>query len=356
MSTIVGRCPLSIAVTAIAILAAASAQAGNISSSLPETGAKATANGANLKITNGADGSASATPVAIAGVALGKNGRAISGTAQGSGGAGIYGVNNATGAAGQFELMGAKASASDTALLAVNAASGPAASESQFGSAGVFKITNANNQSTALVVESTAGDGIDVNTKGGTAISAEGGTYAVYAESVANNSYGVYGFGESYGIYGHAEYGVAVFGNADSGGTAAEFRQSQGHCLYKGGIQWSCGVGQASIEDDRPVDGRAVLRRLAGMPVHDFRLRSYGDPQARWIGPNAEDFNAAFPLHQQADEINAGNEMGAALAAIQGLYAELRDRDAKIAGLEARLTKLEAAAAAAGGGGPQAAR
>ena len=152
-----------------------SARAADISSSLPETGAKPTANGADFKITNGANGSASATPTAILGVALGKNGRGIAGMASGAGGVAVDGTNSATGAAGRFELTGNKAGPSDSAVIGVNSASGPASNESQFGAAGLFEITNANNQGTALVARGTAGDGLDVSTKSGIALDAEGG-------------------------------------------------------------------------------------------------------------------------------------------------------------------------------------
>jgi hypothetical protein len=95
-----------------------------------------------------------------------------------------------------------------------------------------------------------------------------------------------------------------------------------------------------------PVDSRAVLARLAELPLAEWSYK--GAPEARHMGPVAEDFHAAFPLGKDDLSINPLDVAGVALAAIQGLQAEMaglagqnsvalrliEDRDREIARLE----------------------
>jgi len=59
----------------------------------------------------------------------------------------------------------------------------------------------------------------------------------------------------------------------------------------------------------------------------------------------AQDFHAAFHVGADDKSISTVDERGVALAAIQGLYADLRDRDAKIADLCGELAALKDAVA-----------
>jgi hypothetical protein len=56
------------------------------------------------------------------------------------------------------------------------------------------------------------------------------------------------------------------------------------------------------------------------------------------MGPVAQDFHATFGLGDKDTVIHGVNADGVALAAIQGLHAELKDRDATIAELKSRLS------------------
>lgn len=88
-----------------------------------------------------------------------------------------------------------------------------------------------------------------------------------------------------------------------------------------------------------PVDGREVLRKVVGMPVTRWHYKN--DLSTWYMGPVAQDFHAQFKLGDKDTVIHGVNADGVALAAIQGLAEELKDRDAKIAGLERRLQGLE---------------
>ena len=100
---------------------------------------------------------------------------------------------------------------------------------------------------------------------------------------------------------------------------------------------WTNNSDRNAKTDLRPVDGRAVLERLAALPITSWRYRN-GD--SRHIGPMAQDFHAAFGLGQDDVSIGTVDADGVALAAIQGLHREVRERDARIAALETRLHRL----------------
>ncbi len=122
-------------------------------------------------------------------------------------------------------------------------------------------------------------------------------------------------------------------------------------------VSWIPGTGAWSFTSDRetkealvPVEGRAVLERVARLPISEWNYKGY--PQ-RHIGPMAQDFHAAFPLNTNDTTLNTADLHGVALAAIQGLNQKLEDRanrlekefhetSAENAALKQRLTQLEA--------------
>ncbi|MDX2017746.1 MAG: hypothetical protein SFY95_08935, partial [Planctomycetota bacterium] len=94
-----------------------------------------------------------------------------------------------------------------------------------------------------------------------------------------------------------------------------------------------------------PIDTREVLEKLVAMDVTRWHYKS--DLKTWYMGPMAQDFQAAFGLGDKDTVIHGINADGVALAAIKGLNAKLEDqlaqRDQKIATLEERLAKLESA-------------
>jgi hypothetical protein len=100
-----------------------------------------------------------------------------------------------------------------------------------------------------------------------------------------------------------------------------------------GNAAWSFTSDEASKECFRAVDPRDILRRVAGLPITEWNYIGYTQ---RNIGPTAQDFHAAFPISEDDKSINTGHLHGVSLAAIQGLVEELKERDTRIAELEAR--------------------
>ena len=127
------------------------------------------------------------------------------------------------------------------------------------------------------------------------------------------------------------------------------------------GVRLAAGSGSWETLSDRnaktailPVDPRQVLDALIGMPVSTWRYRGQSDA-VQHIGPMAQDFYAAFGMGEDEHYIGTVDADGVALAAIQGLYQVVQEKDARISalqaqnadqekrlnGLEARLSKLE---------------
>jgi hypothetical protein len=129
-------------------------------------------------------------------------------------------------------------------------------------------------------------------------------------------------------------------------------------CTVSNGGSWSCTSDRNAKTDITPVDGREILARLATMPVQTWTAKAQ-DPSIRHIGPMAQDFAAAFGVGEDDTHIATIDAEGVALAAIQGLYEMVQEREAlttaqqaenialsqRIATLEARLASLELAMA-----------
>ena len=100
--------------------------------------------------------------------------------------------------------------------------------------------------------------------------------------------------------------------------------------MGSGGGSWSSVSDRNVKENFTPVDGRAVLDKLASIPVETWNYKSQND-DIRHIGPMA-----------QERHITAVDADGISMAAIQGLYEIAKQKDGQIAALEGRLSALEA--------------
>jgi len=110
--------------------------------------------------------------------------------------------------------------------------------------------------------------------------------------------------------------------------------------LAAGGNSWSSVSDRNLKENFKPVNTRAVLAKLVATPVTEWNMISQ-DSSIRHIGPMAQDFKASFAVGEDDRHISTSDADGVAFAAIQGLYEEVKARDARIAQLEKRLGELE---------------
>jgi hypothetical protein len=76
------------------------------------------------------------------------------------------------------------------------------------------------------------------------------------------------------------------------------------------------------------------------LPIETWTYRAE-DSRVRHIGPMAQDFYAAFGVGSDDKSISTIDADGVSLAAIQGLYQIVQEKDTRIAALEARLQRLE---------------
>ncbi len=101
-------------------------------------------------------------------------------------------------------------------------------------------------------------------------------------------------------------------------------------------------------KDFAGVDGGDVLKRVLAMPISTWVYKE--DPKVRHMGPVAEDFFSSFQLGINDKGIAISDTAGVALAAIQGLYRDVEQKNtaltARNAELEGRLATLEKLVAA----------
>jgi len=139
----------------------------------------------------------------------------------------------------------------------------------------------------------------------------------------------------------YASGGVRLF--SDSSATT-------GALLAAGSGTWSMLSDRNAKENIEPVDAGEILERVLAMPLSTWNYREQG-ASVRHLGPMAQDFHEAFGLGVSDTRIDSVDPDGVALAAIQGLNAELRaeiaalrlEKDAALEALLARLERLEGA-------------
>ena len=112
--------------------------------------------------------------------------------------------------------------------------------------------------------------------------------------------------------------------------------------LPAGSGVFSCTSDRNQKRDFSTVDGRAVLAKLAAMPISTWSYKAE-EGHVRHMGPTAQDFRAAFALGTDDKSIGHIDEAGVSLAAIQGLYQVLQEKDARIAALESDAARRAAA-------------
>jgi hypothetical protein len=107
--------------------------------------------------------------------------------------------------------------------------------------------------------------------------------------------------------------------------------------LAAGGNAWSALSDRNLKENFKPVNARAVLEKVAALPVTEWNLKSQ-PASVRHLGPMAQDFQAAFGLGEDDRYISTSDADGVALAAIQGLDQKV---EAEVAGLRAENAALK---------------
>jgi len=113
-----------------------------------------------------------------------------------------------------------------------------------------------------------------------------------------------------------------------------------GVALPGGSGSWSSLSDRNAKTNFEPVNSRAVLNRVAELPIQTWRYKTQPD-SARHIGPAAQDFYAAFAVGEDDNHITTVDADGVALAAIQGLNEIVKEKDAEIQALRKDLADLK---------------
>ena len=119
------------------------------------------------------------------------------------------------------------------------------------------------------------------------------------------------------------------------------FRSDGGYWLYSNaaanaGVTLAPGGGSWNSVSDRnmkanftAVNPREILRGVLGLPISTWNYKSQAT-SVRHIGPMAQDFFAAFKLGEGDKTISTIDPDGVALAAIQGLYEIVQEKEQQL--------------------------
>ena len=114
-----------------------------------------------------------------------------------------------------------------------------------------------------------------------------------------------------------------------------------GAYLTMGGA-WTNSSDRDRKRDFKPVDGHAVLKRLAVIPIQTWSYKQE-DATIRHMGPMAQEFHRAFALGDDDKHISTVDSEGVALAAIQALYQVVQEKDGQIRKLKKQVEELQRA-------------
>jgi trimeric autotransporter adhesin len=116
---------------------------------------------------------------------------------------------------------------------------------------------------------------------------------------------------------------------------------SAGVRLAQGSGAWESLSDRNAKTGFAPVVGRQVLERMAQLSITTWSYKTQPS-LIRHMGPTAQDFHAVFGLGEDDRYINSADADGVALAAIQGLYQVVLDKDAQIKAQQQRIEDMEA--------------
>ncbi len=114
---------------------------------------------------------------------------------------------------------------------------------------------------------------------------------------------------------------------------------STGGYLSTGGT-WTDLSDREAKENFEPLDARVVLERLTGMPITRWNFKVQR-ASARHIGPTAQDFHAAFGTGEDEKHLAPLDTAGVALAAIQGLYEIVQEKNCEVEELGSEISNLK---------------
>jgi hypothetical protein len=156
------------------------------------------------------------------------------------------------------------------------------------------------------------------------------------SENTADGGYS-FAFGHEADTNGHS--GAVVFADSSSTPVLAD---ADDEAFFQMPVNGSFSNTSSRTEKTavEPVDPSSVLETVESLDVTTWEYKNTDD--SRHMGPMAEDFHESFGLGRSEKRIGTVDADGVALAAIQGLAAELDERDEIIDEQRDRLDAHEA--------------
>lgn len=169
-------------------------------------------------------------------------------------------------------------------------------------------------------------------------------TYGRGITAHSANSIGIYASSDSsYGVWGQSKNQFGVIGEDSGTGVGVYGVSASGYAGYFAGkvaaTAYLTVSDQNAKTDFAPVNKAEVLDLIDQLPITSWAFKD--DRKLRHIGPMAQDFHAAFALNGKDDtHINLSDANGISLAAIQELNKRVKEKDQRIAALEAQVKKM----------------
>lgn len=98
---------------------------------------------------------------------------------------------------------------------------------------------------------------------------------------------------------------------------------------------------RASKTDFLPINAKAILAKVAALPLTSWAYKHEGANGVRHIGPMSQDFNKAFKVGTDDKTISTVDASGIALTAIKGLSQIVKEKDAEIATLKREMAAIK---------------
>jgi len=131
-----------------------------------------------------------------------------------------------------------------------------------------------------------------------------------------------------------------VYFGTNPNGVPPFYGGTTGCFISGGGGGWTCTSDVNTKANFTAVNSRQVLEQVASLPISSWNFKTQED-SIRHIGPMAQDFYAAFGMGEDERYINGLDADGVSLAAIQGLYSMVQEKDTKLADQATTITAQE---------------
>lgn len=199
---------------------------------------------------------------------------------------------------------------------------------------GDYAVVSGGSQNFATASDATVPGGYNNQATGTGSFAAGMGARATHSGSFvwADSTAGTFASSNNNEFNIRATGGIRIFTNS---------QYNSGVTVHSGDSTWNSLSDRNAKTNFRSVDTVELLDRLAAIPISAWNYKANTD--IRHIGPMAQDFYTAFGgLGLDDKHISTVDADGVAMAAIQGLYHVVKDKEAQLTAQQKRIASLEA--------------